>query len=52
MLEVVLQKIEPGDCENRSGQQGGGPSGSGYDRCDTVKDTGILGGVTEINPGQ
>ena len=38
LLEVVLQKVEPGDCENRSGQQGGGPSGSGYDRCDTVKD--------------
>ncbi len=52
LLEVVLQKVEPGDCENRTGQQGGGPAGSGYDRCDTVKATGILGGVAEINQGQ
>jgi hypothetical protein len=52
MLEVVLQKVEPGDCENRTGQQGGGPAGAGYDRCDTVKASGILGGVNEINQGQ
>jgi hypothetical protein len=47
LLEVVLQKVEPGDCENRTGQQGGGPSGSGYDRCDPVSGDRILGGVGE-----
>ena len=51
-LEVSLNRLEPGDCENRTGQIGGGPGGSGYDGCDTVKKEGILGGVGEPNPGQ
>ena len=51
-LEVTLDRLEPGDCENRGGQIGGGPTGSGFDRCDTVKKEGILGGVGEPNPGQ
>lgn len=51
-LEVALDRIEPGDCENRSGQIGGGPTGSGFDSCDTVKEGGILGGANEINPNQ
>jgi hypothetical protein len=51
-LEVTLDRIEPGDCENRAGQIGGGPTGSGFDNCDTVKKEGILGGVGEPNPGQ
>lgn len=51
-LEVTLNRIEPGDCENRSGQIGGSPTGSGFDQCDTVKPEGILGGALEPNPGQ
>jgi hypothetical protein len=50
-LEVTLDRQEPGDCENRTGQIGGGPSGSGYDGCDTVKKEGILGGVQEPGAG-
>jgi hypothetical protein len=52
MMEVTLERLEPGDCENRGGQIGGGPTGSGFDQCDTVKKEGILGGVGEPNPGQ
>jgi len=51
-LEVTLQRIDPGDCENRSGQMGSGPTGSGFDQCDPVRSGGILGGGTEINPNQ
>jgi hypothetical protein len=50
-LEVALDRIEPSDCENRSGQIGGGPTGSGYDRCAAVTGAGILGGVDEELPG-
>jgi hypothetical protein len=49
-LEVTLQRIVPGDCENRSGQAGAGPTGSGYDQCDTINPSTILGGVTEPTP--
>lgn len=51
-LEVTLQRVEPGDCENRGGQIGGSPTGSGFDQCDSVKPEGILGGATEKLPGQ
>jgi hypothetical protein len=51
-LEVTLDWVAPGDCENRTGQIGGGPTGAGFDQCDSVKPEGILGGATEPNPGQ
>ncbi len=46
-LEVTLDWVAPGDCENRTGQVGGGPTGAGIDQCDTVNPDGILGGATE-----
>lgn len=51
-LEVMLDRIEPSDCENRSGQIGAGPSGAGFDQCDPVDAGAILGGADEPNPGQ
>jgi hypothetical protein len=49
-LEVTLSRTAPGDCENRRGQFGAGPTGSGFDQCDAVRAEGILGGVTEVEP--
>jgi Tfp pilus assembly protein PilX len=49
ILEVTLQRIAPGDCENRTAQAGNGPLGAGFDQCDPVQSQGILGGVTAIN---
>lgn len=51
-LEIMLDRIEPSDCENRSGQIGAGPSGANFDQCDPVDAGAILGGATEPNPGQ
>jgi hypothetical protein len=51
-LEVTLNRIEPSDCENRGGQIGGGPSGSGFDQCNPVSKEAILGGVGEPGAGQ
>jgi Tfp pilus assembly protein PilX len=48
ILEVTLQRIAPGDCENRSSQAGSGPLGAGFDQCDPIREQGILGGVTAI----
>jgi Tfp pilus assembly protein PilX len=48
ILEVKLQRIAPGDCENRTSQVGSGPLGSGFDQCDPIHEQGILGGVTGI----
>lgn len=48
ILEVTLQRIAPGDCENRSSQTGSGPLGAGFDQCDPIRQQGILGGVTAI----
>jgi len=51
-LEVMLDRIEPSDCDNQGGQIGGGPTGSGFDQCDAVNAGAILGGASEPNPGQ
>jgi hypothetical protein len=53
-IEVLLDRLEPGDCENRTGQIGAGPSGANFDQCDPITAGGILGGVgvTEEMPGQ
>jgi hypothetical protein len=40
-LEVQLQRVEAGDCENRTAQAGSGPAGSGFDQCDPVRAAGI-----------
>jgi len=48
LLEVTLQRIAPGDCENRSSQTGSGPLGAGFDQCDPIQSQGILGGATAI----
>jgi type IV pilus assembly PilX-like protein len=48
ILEVRLQRIAPGDCENRTAQVGSGPLGSGFDQCDPIQEQGILGGVAGI----
>jgi hypothetical protein len=48
ILEVRLQRVAPGDCENRTAQVGSGPLGSGFDQCDPIREQGILGGVAGI----
>jgi hypothetical protein len=48
IMEVTLQRIAPGDCENRTAQAGSGPLGAGFDQCDPIQSQGILGGVTAI----
>jgi Tfp pilus assembly protein PilX len=48
IMEVTLQRIAPGDCENRTSQAGSGPLGAGFDQCDPIREQGILGGVTGI----
>lgn len=48
ILEVTLQRIAPGDCENRTSQVGSGPLGAGFDQCDPIREQGILGGATAI----
>jgi hypothetical protein len=48
ILEVTLQRIAPGDCENRTSQVGSGPLGAGFDQCDPIQSQGILGGVTAL----
>jgi Tfp pilus assembly protein PilX len=45
IMEVTLQRIAPGDCENRTAQTGSGPLGAGFDQCDPIQAQGILGGV-------
>jgi Tfp pilus assembly protein PilX len=48
ILEVSLQRIAPGDCENRTSQVGSGPLGAGFDQCDPIREQGILGGAVGI----
>ena len=48
ILEVTLQRIAPGDCENRTSQAGSGPLGAGFDQCDPIREQGVLGGATGI----
>jgi Tfp pilus assembly protein PilX len=48
ILEVKLQRIAPGDCENRTSQVGSGPLGAGFDQCDPIREQGVLGGATGI----
>ena len=49
ILEVSLQRIAPGDCENRTSQVGSGPLGAGFDQCDPIREQGVLGGATAIS---
>ena len=45
-LEVVLERGDPGGCQDdRGSQAGGGPSGANFDQCDPVRAEGILGGT-------
>jgi hypothetical protein len=53
VLEVELQRIDPGDCENDfTGQAGMGALGSNYDPCGTVGAGGVPNATAEINPNQ
>jgi len=56
VLEAELSKIDPNDCENRGGQAGNSPTGSGYDPCYAVNAGGLPTGTgavaTEVNTGQ
>ena len=53
-LEVELTRTDPADCENYTGQEGMGPTGSNYDPCSTITAEGLVGAtggaVDEINP--
>jgi len=56
VLEAELSKVDPNDCENRGGQAGNGPTGSGYDPCYAVNAAGLPTGTgvvaTEVRVGQ
>ena len=52
ILEVSLQRIAPGDCENRTSQVGSGPLGHGFDQCDPIQDQGVVGGAASIGGTQ
>jgi len=56
VLETELSKVDPNDCENRGGQAGNSPTGSGYDPCYAVNAAGLPTGTgvvaTEVNAGQ
>jgi Tfp pilus assembly protein PilX len=53
IVEVELEKIDPGDCENDfAGQTGLGALGANYDPCGTVAAAGVPGATAEINPNQ
>jgi hypothetical protein len=45
ILEVQLQRVDPAECENYTGQAGSGPGGANYDPCSTVKAQGIRSGT-------
>lgn len=54
-LEVELTRTDPADCENYTGQEGMGPTGSNYDPCATITDEGLVGAtgggaVVEVDP--
>ena len=48
ILEVTLQRVAPGDCENRTSQVGSGPLGAGFDQCDPIREQGVLGGAAAL----
>lgn len=56
ILETEVQKIDPNDCENRGGQAGSSPLGSGYDPCYNVNPEGLPTPTgtqaTEVEPNQ
>ncbi len=53
ILEVELQKVDPGDCENDfTGQTGMGALGANYDPCSPVSPEGVPNATAEINPNQ
>jgi type IV pilus assembly PilX-like protein len=52
VFEIDIKKVNPNDCENLSGQTGGGPSGAGYDPCSQINAKGLPGTATEVNPNQ
>ena len=50
--EVMLSRQDPSVCkENRAGQAGGGPTGSGYNPCETVLSDGVPGAFGEPDTG-
>jgi len=42
-LEVELTRTDPADCENYTGQEGMGATGSNYDPCSTITAEGLVG---------
>jgi PilX N-terminal len=42
-VTLLIDKFDPSGCENYTGQQGSGPSGSGYDPCSRVDVRGLRG---------
>ena len=51
ILEANILKVLPVDCENRPGQEGSGPTGSGYDQCDPTRRGGVRGAISEPGSG-
>jgi hypothetical protein len=47
VIETVLLKSDPNDCENLSGQAGNGPTGSGFDPCSQIGAKGVPGAAGE-----
>jgi hypothetical protein len=52
ILEIEITKVDPNDCENRGGQTGNSPTGSGYDPCYGVTGAGLPGAPAEVNKNQ
>jgi hypothetical protein len=51
VLEVEVQRIDPGDCENDfTGQSGMGALGSNYDPCGSVDHAGVPNAQSEVTP--
>lgn len=52
VLEMAITKVDQNDCENRGGQTGNGPTGSGYDPCYGISGAGLPGAPREVNRNQ
>jgi hypothetical protein len=52
VLEISILKNDQNDCENRGGQTGNSPTGSGYDPCYAVTGAGLPGAPDEVNKNQ
>lgn len=52
VLEMAITKVDQNDCENRGGQTGNSPTGSGYDPCYGISGAGLPGAPREVNRNQ